>query len=200
MTHSVRIFSLLSLLLVSFFFVACSKDDSEERSAEQWREANNSYFRGLYTKANAEIAMKNTKWKVIKSVYKSDGDAVSAENSIVVEVLNEGTGSGCPEGTDSIRVHYRGTLYDGTMFDTSWMGEYNLKTMTPSSFKANALCHGFTTAVQYMHIGDRWRVHMPHNLGYGTNGNGSIRGYSTLTFDITLEAYSRPGTAMPPVK
>jgi len=74
-----------------------------------------------------------------------------------------------------------------------------MKTVTLSPSKS---VDGFTTAVMNMHIGDRWKVYIPYQLGYGTStpSNSTIPAYSTLIFDITLVAYSRAGTHIPTIQ
>jgi len=56
---------------------------------------------------------------------------------------------------------------------------------------------GLATALQKMHIGDRWLVYIPYNLGYGESDSGSVPAYPTLIFDVTLTAYYRPGNLVP---
>jgi FKBP-type peptidyl-prolyl cis-trans isomerase FklB len=68
--------------------------------------------------------------------------------------------------------------------------------MMPKTLLISSLVSGFATAVQNMHIGDRWLVYIPYDLGYGTTESSSstIPAYSTLVFDITLVAYYRSWT------
>jgi len=56
---------------------------------------------------------------------------------------------------------------------------------------------GFTTALQHMRKGDRWKVYIPYQLGYGESANSSIPGYSTLVFDITLNNFWHVGETVP---
>jgi FKBP-type peptidyl-prolyl cis-trans isomerase FklB len=89
------------------------------------------------------------------------------------------------------------------VFDSSWSGDYNLKTMVPVVLSPSNCVDGFATALQNMHIGDRWQVTIPYQLGYGTSDYSSsgstvmIPGYSNLIFDITLVAYYRAGAEIP---
>ena len=140
------------------------------------------------------------------NIIDSDGNetaATKAEDHILVHVVNEGVGSGCPLYTDTVRVHYRGRLIpspsyaEGLVFDQSWSGDYNLALMTPVKFGVAALTSGFSTAVMNMHIGDRWEVYIPYALGYGSAKSGSIPAYSALVFDITMMAYYHPGAPVP---
>ena len=68
----------------------------------------------------------------------------------------------------------------------------------PSQFLVNGVITGWTTALQYMHPGDVWRIYIPYSLAYGESGNSSgsvtIPGYSTLIFDVELYAFKRTGS------
>jgi FKBP-type peptidyl-prolyl cis-trans isomerase FklB len=69
--------------------------------------------------------------------------------------------------------------------------------MSAVILRTNYVVDGFSTALQNMHIGDRWLVYIPYTLGYGTTDSGTIPAYSTLVFDITLLAYYHPGATIP---
>ena len=129
---------------------------------------------------------------------------------ILVKVLEEGTGSGCPLYTDTVRAHYRGQLLASTtvvdkndselgmVFDSSWSGDvFDKNTFAPTKFGVAGVVEGLSTALQHMHIGDRWRVYIPYQLGYKDSDNSSIPAYSTLVFDVMLAAYYRPGQLVP---
>lgn len=97
------------------------------------------------------------------------------------EVLKEGTGTEKPLPTDKVKVHYHGTLIDGTVFDSSVdRGE-------PMSFGLNQVIKGWTISVSQMTVGSKWRVYLPSELAYGDTGAGEkIPGGSTLIFEIEL--------------
>jgi FKBP-type peptidyl-prolyl cis-trans isomerase len=96
------------------------------------------------------------------------------------EVITQGTGSK-PIATDTVTVHYRGTLVNGTEFDNSYSrGE-------PISFPLNGVIPGWTEGLQYMSVGSKYRLFIPYQLGYGMNGAGqSIPGGSALIFEVEL--------------
>jgi FKBP-type peptidyl-prolyl cis-trans isomerase FkpA len=100
-------------------------------------------------------------------------------------VLTEGTGP-MPKATDTVKVHYRGTLTDGTEFDSSY------KRGQPISFPLNRVIPGWTEGVQLMKVGSKYRFFIPSRLAYGDNGvrdelgNVIIPGKSTLIFDVEL--------------
>lgn len=101
------------------------------------------------------------------------------ESGLQYEVLEEGTGA-TPTEEDQVRVHYRGTLIDGTEFDSSYGGE-------PRTFGAGGLIPGFSEALLMMSEGAHWKVAIPSSLGYGPSGSGPAIGPNeTLIFEIEL--------------
>ncbi len=100
-----------------------------------------------------------------------------------LQYIVEKTGDGeVPKATDVVRTHYRGTLIDGTVFDSSYdRGE-------PAEFPVNGVIPGWTEALQMMHVGDKWKLFIPADLAYGERGagNGQIPPNATLIFDIEL--------------
>lgn len=196
---------LASLALMLTAMCSCSESDGGEEEFANWQETNEQYFNSLYSTTRSSISSGSTDWKIITKWSLQDSIATNAADHIVVQVLNEGTGSGCPMYSDSVKVHYEGRLLPSTsypsgyVFDKSFYDEYNLATMLPAKFAVSGVVDGFATALQNMHIGDRWRVYIPYQLGYGTTASSSsgIPAYSTLIFDVTLVAYYRIGTIVP---
>ena len=91
-----------------------------------------------------------------------------------------------------MRVHYHGTLTDGTVFDSS------VERNEPISFPLNGVIPGWTEGLQLMKVGDKYRFFIPSELGYGENGAGPIPPNSTLIFDVELLAIEAPaGNAAP---
>lgn len=197
-----RFYCILAVF-IALTIVSCSETDDTTNEFANWQERNDKYFESIYSKAEESIKNKDTKWKIINKWSKNDSVCTRHQDRIVVEVINEGKGSGCPLYTDSVRIHYEGRLIpsesypEGYVFDCSWTGKYNPQTMVPYKSMTSSFIDGFTTALQNMHVGDRWRIYIPQELAYGNTASGSIPAYSTLVFDVTLHSYSRPGIPMP---
>ena len=96
------------------------------------------------------------------------------------QVLRAGNGAS-PKATDTVKVHYEGTLLDGKVFDSS------IKRKEPATFPVNGVITGWTEALQLMKVGDHWRLFIPSNLAYGEQGAGELIGPgATLVFDVEL--------------
>lgn len=196
-----NILALLVLMLSPLCFMACSEKDDTVEEFPDWKNRNETFFDNIYEKA---MSVEDGSWKILRNYALEDTIPVGYTDNIVVEVLEEGTGSGCPMFTDSVLVNYCGRLLpstsysDGYVFDQSYTGDYNPQTAMPSQLYVGSLIDGFATALQYMHIGDHWRVYIPYQMGYGTTATTSIPAYSTLIFDIALVAYYRAGVTPDP--
>ncbi len=101
-------------------------------------------------------------------------------NGLQYRVIKEGSGTP-PTLTDFVTVNYRGTLIDGTEFDSSYTHN------TPATFAVNAVIPGWTEILQLMKPGAKWVVYIPPALAYGQRGVGRLIGpNATLIFDIEL--------------
>lgn len=106
---------------------------------------------------------------------------VVLESGLQYRVVEPGAGES-PAETDTVRVHYRGRLLDGTEFDSSYSrGE-------PAEFGVGQVIPGWQQALQLMPVGSKWEVWIPAALAYGTEGTGGIGPNETLHFDIELIA------------
>ncbi len=95
------------------------------------------------------------------------------------KVLVEGKGA-IPADTCKVKVNYKGTLIDGTEFDSS----YDRK--EPTTFVANQVIKGWTEALTMMPVGSKWMLYIPQELAYGARNMGKIKPYSTLIFEVEL--------------
>lgn len=138
-------------------------------------------LREIQMKKQKEAGEKNQAegQKFLEENAKKDGIKVT-DSGLQYEVLVEGTGVS-PAETDKVKVHYRGTLIDGTEFDSSYARE------EPVVFGVNQVIPGWTEGLQLMKTGAKWRLFIPSDLAYGSRGAGqSIGPNSTLIFDVEL--------------
>lgn len=101
------------------------------------------------------------------------------ESGLAFKIVKEGTGA-MPKATDTVKVHYHGTLVDGTVFDSS------VDRGQPISFPLNRVIKGWTEGLQKVKQGGKIKLVIPSDLAYGDGGNRKIPGGSTLIFDVEL--------------
>jgi FKBP-type peptidyl-prolyl cis-trans isomerase FklB len=106
----------------------------------------------------------------------------TTSSGLQYKVLKAGKPDGkSPKATDKVKVHYHGTLIDGTVFDSS------VQRGEPAQFGVNEVIPGWTEVLQLMKEGDKWQVYIPSKLAYGARGAGpQIGPNSTLVFDVEL--------------
>jgi FKBP-type peptidyl-prolyl cis-trans isomerase len=133
----------------------------------------------------------NKKKPGVKTQLVSLPGGVTAE--MQYKVITEGTGA-VPKSNDTVVVNYRGTLANGTEFDSS-----TKRGNKPAKFQANRVIRGWTEALQMMKTGSKWEIYLPSSLAYGDNGYGpTIEPGSTLIFDMELTGVEAPPPAPPP--
>ncbi len=131
------------------------------------------------------------KQEVVARKNKEQGDSFLAENKkkegvktlqsgLQYKVIKVGVGKK-PKLNDYVTTHYRGTLIDGTEFDSSY------KRGQPATFQVSGVIPGWTEALQLMETGAKWQLFIPPNLAYGERGSGGVIGpNATLIFEIEL--------------
>jgi FKBP-type peptidyl-prolyl cis-trans isomerase len=122
-------------------------------------------------KAETELFFKNNRARPEVTVTPS---------GLQYEVLVHGKGGPKPKPTDKVSVNYRGTLLDGTVFDSSDLHG------GPAEFGVREVVPGWIEALQLMSVGDKFRLYVPAGLAYGSRGNGKIPPNAPLIFDIEL--------------
>ena len=96
------------------------------------------------------------------------------------KIIKEGNGE-IPTDSSTVKVHYKGTLIDGTEFDSSY------KRNEPTTFRANQVIKGWTEALTMMPVGSKWELYIPQELAYGARETGGqIKPFSTLIFEVEL--------------
>jgi len=111
---------------------------------------------------------------------KTKEGVMTTDSGLQYQVLKKGDGEK-PIATDKVTVHYRGTLLDGTEFDSSY------ERGKPATFRVNGVIAGWTEALQLMPVGSKYKLFIPSKLGYGERGAGSKIGpNSTLIFEVEL--------------
>jgi len=103
------------------------------------------------------------------------------ESGLQYVVLKEGSGEK-PTATSKVKVHYHGTLIDGTVFDSS------VDKGTPAEFGVNRVIKGWTEGLQLMNVGSKYKFFIPQELGYGANprAGGAIKPFAALIFEVEL--------------
>ena len=99
---------------------------------------------------------------------------------IYYKVLQSGEGKVSPTVRSIVSVHYKGSLIDGKEFDNSY------KRNCPEAFRLCEVIDGWQLALQQMHVGDKWVIYIPSEMGYGSKASGPNPGFSTLIFEVEL--------------
>ena len=182
----------------SLFTVSCSEDESgNTEEFVDWQATNDA--------AINEWAASSSLRK-IRSYLQDETAPATNKDYIYVEVLESGEGWVSPLSSDSARVAYRGRLlpsksyYYGYIFDQSYLGDFDESTMGVADVLVSGTVPGFSTALQNMHLGDRWRVYIPYTLGYNTVSSSTIPAYSNLIFEIVLIDFWKEDEIMTPFK
>lgn len=113
-------------------------------------------------------------------INKEKPGVVTLPSGLQYMVLKKGEGK-IPAATDTVKVHYEGTLIDGSIFDSS------VQRGQPATFGVTQVIQGWVEALQLMPVGSKWKLFIPSNLAYGESGAGnSIEPNSALIFDVEL--------------
>ena len=157
---------------------------------DEKQDISNEEYNAVLSKLFKQLEKKKQEQERTSSASKEAGDAFRAANSkkpgVIVtasglqyEVLTEGSGKS-PKPTDKVKVHYEGTLIDGTVFDSSY------KRNEPIVFPLNQVIPGWTEGLGYAKVGSKLRLVIPPELAYGSRGVASIPPFSTLIFTVEL--------------
>jgi FKBP-type peptidyl-prolyl cis-trans isomerase FklB len=152
-------------------FNASLKGDATVLPAANASQIEQNISSGMWKDRNAKFLEENKKRK----------EVTTTASGLQYEVMKRGTGTVSPVATDKVEVHYHGTMYDGTIFDSS------VDRGQTAKFPLNGVIPGWTEGLQYMKEGDKFKFFIPYNLAYGERGRGAIiKGYSALVFEVEL--------------
>ena len=144
--------------------IAAFQKEMKEKQEEMMKKA------GEKNKKEGEVFLAGNK--------KKEG-VVTLPSGLQYKVIKNGNGKK-PKLTDTVTTNYKGTLIDGTEFDSSY------KRGQPASFQVNGVIAGWTEALQRMEEGAKWQLFVPSQLAYGERGAGPIGPHATLIFEIEL--------------
>lgn len=184
---------LLPSLLLTLAFTSC-EETMEASKFDDWRPRNEAFLDSLEQVYNDES---DPSLQFI--VPLNDNKAKLFYKDITPESVKDKLGA-TPIYTDSVQVYYRGSYIFGNVFDQNYLGKegpdpkfdvpldcyVSPYVERPRGWPIGTVISGWGEFLQHMKIGQRWRVYLPSDYAYGTGGNGSIPGYSTLIFDMQL--------------
>ncbi|MCL6269087.1 FKBP-type peptidyl-prolyl cis-trans isomerase [Sansalvadorimonas sp. 2012CJ34-2] len=158
MTSDISLLALTIVIVLVFYFV-------QQRRAARIKQ---------------EVAERQETEREFLEQNKSKDGVVTTDSRLQYQVFAEGDGENYPSATSRVKVHYHGTLIDGTEFDSS------VRRKEPISFGLNQVIPGWTEALQLMSVGSKARLFIPCELGYGMRSVGKIPAGSVLIFDVEL--------------
>lgn len=168
---------LAMIVLCTCMATSCNEDDDDNEDVDvEWAKLNQEAYYNISA---------NKAYKALKSQ--------SNAGSIYYKVLKEGTGTQQIYYNSKVKCYYTGSyvvtyksdkinIKEGDVFDSA-----EPPYMNAVDFSVNTVVDGFSTALQYMHVGDRWEIWIPSNMGYGSSSSSSgIPAYSTLKFELEV--------------
>ena len=154
-------------------------DKKLKMSPEAMQAAMQQFQKEMHEKMQQESEANIKAGKEYREKNKKVAGVVQLENGIQYRIIKKGDGKK-PSPTDTVKVHYRGTLVDGKEFDSSY------KRNQPMTFPVNGVIRGWQEILPMMPVGSKWNVVVPPELAYGPRGSGAIGPNATLVFDIEL--------------
>jgi FKBP-type peptidyl-prolyl cis-trans isomerase FklB len=153
------------------------KGDSLLLNSQQSQTVIQDYLQAKQSQKSSANLEKGKKWL---AENKKKPGVIELPDGLQYTVVKEGTGPK-PTANDTVRVHYHGTLIDGTVFDSS------VERGEPAEFPVGAVIKGWTEALQMMSVGSKYKLFIPSDLAYGDRPAGpTIQAHSTLIFDVEL--------------
>ncbi len=198
-------------------------DEETDATLVGWAERNEAYFLEKMRTAKSAIAQAkatygddweaHTTWRTFRTyTLPTNYTGATTTDSIAVQIVRAGNGTTYqPFYTDSVRINLlgryipnvyakegsvartSGEVFSYTGLSSDSASVFSPEFSRPTLYLVSNTVEGFTTALMQMHVGDMWRVYIPHQLGYGTSSS-TPRGSSTLVYDIELKGIYRKGT------
>jgi FKBP-type peptidyl-prolyl cis-trans isomerase len=159
---------------------------------DQVRQVLTTFEKDMTQKVQASAQKNKTEGEKFLADNKKKEGVKTTASGLQYKVLKEGSGPQ-PQGSDVVTVNYRGTLIDGTEFDSSY------KRGQPATFPLTGVIKGWTEGLQLMKVGSKYQLFIPSNLAYGERQMGpDIGPDSTLTFEVELLDVKPAGAAASP--
>ncbi len=224
------LFFLTLPLLLLLGLTSCSENvNDEDTEYQDWKQRNEAFFREKMDIAKASVAAARAQYgedweahcnyRIYRSFAVTDATAPAKVDSICVEIVERGTGSGSPQYTDSVDINYLRRLIPTEQYPQGRTIGHSGFTVKPEDIfaaqnaptlgrrvnaitsvsTASGLTYGESTALQHMCIGDRWRIYIPARMAFGTNVTGVTPAHSTLISEIRLCAFYRAGYSVRPL-
>ena len=130
-------------------------------------------------KMERQFGANKTAGEKFLATNKSKAGVITTASGLQYEVIKKGNGP-LPTDTSRVKVHYHGTLIDGTTFDSS------IDRGEPAVFGVNQVIKGWTEALKLMPVGSKYKLYIPQELAYGGQDQGAIKPFSALIFDVEL--------------
>lgn len=155
--------NLFYLFIISVLFGSFNACKNDDNANDAWRDANTDAYEAI------------TKDPSYRALHTESGPT-----GVYYKVIQSGTGTEHPFQTSNVKVLYKGTYYDGTVFDAG-----TSSSNVPVTFSLSNTIRGFSFALQNMVVGDKWEICIPYYLGYGSAGT-YVKAYSTLIFEVEM--------------
>lgn len=174
---------------------ASGDEKAAKMTSDEMDEAIKAYQKKKFAEMEAKMKKEGEENAAKGEAFRKENGAkdgvTTLEDGLQYEVLKSGDANGpMPTLDDTVVAHYHGTLIDGTVFDSS------VDRGQPATFPLGRVIKGWQEALTKMHVGDKWKIVIPPELGYGESGVGDAIGPNeTLVFEVELLDVKKPGDA-----